>query len=60
MNVNTDIFCNMYADDTVIVTKDKESENAVALSNSVLCQIQEWCKVNNIRVNTSKTKHMLV
>ena len=53
------IFCNMYADDTVIVKVDICKADAIRGICLAFKQIQEWCVLNNIRVNIRKTKHML-
>ena len=38
----------------------KDADNAVAGSMSMFKKIQEWCILNNTRVNINKTKHMIV
>ena len=58
VRVNSDVFCNMSADDTVMVNSAKDMNSAVEMSEILLKQIQEWCVLNNIRVNQSKTRHM--
>ena len=60
MRVNTDIFCNMYADDTVIICNDMEASVAVEKSRMAFMSIQKWCECNRIVVNKTKTRHMLV
>ena len=59
VRVNTNVFYNMYADDTVIVSKNSDKKIAIKDVNEVFKQIQEWCMWNNIRVNKKKTRHML-
>ena len=54
------VFCNMYADDTVIVTKDINVEQAIEKSDLMFQKIVKWCAVNDISVNKKKTKHMLI
>ena len=53
-------FCNMYADDTVIVSANANSIKAIQESYSVFARIREWCDLNMIKVNKGKTKHMLL
>ena len=43
VRVNTDIFCNMYADDTVIICNDMEASGAVEKSRMAFMSIQKWC-----------------
>ena len=59
VRVDTTVFYNMYADDTVIVKKDTSIHNAVEGNVIVFSRVQDWCKLNNIRVNVKKTKHMV-
>ena len=55
--IHKDVFCNIYADDTVIVQTDKIADQAVEGSMYMFGKIEEWCTLNNIRVNVKKTKH---
>ena len=48
-----------YTDDTVMVCSDKDIECTINMSESVLSHVQEWCALNNIRVDRTKTRHML-
>ena len=60
INVNNNIFCNMYADDTVIVACDTDVEKVVGKVRTTFHEVQNWCILNNIRVNHKKTKHMII
>ena len=60
INVNDKMFCNMYADDTVIVSSSIDVDKAISDVRMVLGEIQDWCLMNNIKLNNRKTKHMLV
>ena len=60
VRVQNKVFWNIYADDTVIVNTNKDADIAVEGTKSTLEPIQEWCRLNNIRVNVKKTKHMIV
>ena len=55
-----DSFCNMYADDTVIVSSDSDINTAILKSRDMFVCINEWCAMNTIVVNKKKTKHMLI
>ena len=59
VNIMEDTFCNMYADDTVIVSNSASKRDAMEHSWSMFNSINEWCSLNRICVNKKKTKHML-
>ena len=54
MRMNDSVFCNMYADDTVIVCSDKDVGGAVCKSVNAFKEIQEWCLLNKIGLNKQK------
>ena len=60
VRMNDSVFCNMYADDTVIVCSDKDAGGAVCKSVNAFKEIQEWCLLNKIGLNKQKTRHMLL
>ena len=60
VNVCNADFTNIYADDTVIICADKSIDKAVDCSIATFGVIQDWCMLNNIVVNTKKTKHMIM
>ena len=47
VRVHKNVFCNMYADDTIIVCKDRDVNKAVEGSMLISEQIGEWCSLNN-------------
>ena len=59
VHVSSDVFCNMYADDTVIISTDICKETAMQNVGVAFNLFQDWCALNNIRVNKAKTRHML-
>ena len=60
VRINKNMFCNMYADDTVVVCRDKNCEYAEKQTGRIFDEIQQWCSMNKIKVNKRKTKHMIV
>ena len=60
VHIQNTVFYNIYADDTVVIYNDKDADNAVEGSMLIFNKIQEWCALNNIRVNIKKTKHMII
>ena len=53
-------FCNMYADDTVIVSSNIDAKEATLKSMYLFDKISEWCILNKIKVNRQKTKDMML
>ena len=51
-------FCNMYADDTVIICTEDSAQKAVEASSKKLEEVAVWCEKNKISLNMRKTKHM--
>ena len=60
VQVHNTVFCNIYADDTVVVHRNSKIDIAVSESIVTFESIHEWCKLNSIRVNAKKTKHMII
>ena len=58
VRVNDHMFCNMYADDTVIVCSSSDKTVAVEQTHLALKSIEQWCEMNKIVINLKKTKHM--
>ena len=54
------MFCNMSADDTVIICSDKVVQTACGMSNENMNKVGLWCEGNNIAINGKKSKHMIV
>ena len=55
-----EVFYNIYADDTVIVSSADSDVEAVSKNKDVIGEVEEWCKVNKILLNREKTKHMYI
>ena len=54
------VFTDLYADDTTLYCIDK-SEKCIEKQLQIALQaLTEWCKVNGMLINTSKTKVMLI
>lgn len=51
---------NLFADDTLITMSDRDVNSAVDKMNSELINISKWLKVNKLKLNTSKTKAMII
>ena len=60
MRMKNSVFCNMYADDTVIVCNDVDVNEAIGKTEIAFKEIQEWCFENKIALNKKKKRHMLV
>ena len=58
--ITGEVFCNMYADDTVIVASDNSSSIAIEKSFDALLAVKKWCMLNRINLNKKKTKHMII
>ena len=50
----------MYADDTVLVTENKNPADAVDKMQEILSRAAIWCRENKLTINAKKTKQMLV
>jgi hypothetical protein len=50
----------MYADDTTLYIYSKNPKDIEHKLNADLCNIESWCNMNNLAINTSKSKFMLV
>ena len=57
---DTDAEIIMYADDTVLLMKNKDPTTAVQEMQEILDYTSRWCVRNKLTVNAKKTKHMLV
>ena len=53
------VFCNMYADDTVIVSSGNDVNEACIGSEATLRKVGEWCDKNKIALNVKKSKHLI-
>ena len=48
----------MYADDTLLVNAGKNEESAIENSQNCFNKVLNWCKLNRLTLNESKTKHL--
>ena len=46
--IDDDVFCNMYADDTVVLCNGKTVTDACDCSSQMLIRISQWCEKNKI------------
>lgn len=53
-------FINLFADDTLIATVDKDLNTAVHKMNHELIKIAEYLNVNKLKLNVDKTKAMII
>lgn len=51
---------NLFADDTLITISDQDVVNAIGKINNDLEHVSMWLKTNKLKLNTSKTKAMLI
>ena len=49
----------MYADDTVACNAALSVDEAMKLTQLATNQVVDWCDMNHMTINVSKTKHML-
>ena len=49
----------LFADDTSLINSDSTLSNLYTKTNHDLAQIYNWCSVNKIALNLSKTKYMI-
>ena len=50
----------MYADDTVLYAIDANPKHSIIKCQSLLDKLENWCKLNKLTINISKTKHMFI
>ena len=50
----------LYADDTILYAADTNAEKACETNQASVNIVQEWCSLNRLSINATKTKHMLV
>lgn len=55
---STDQYIVLFADDTTILTKEATTDQAINVTNDALKSIHDWLIVNNLEINTNKTKFM--
>ena len=59
-SISPSIDIDMYADDTTLTTSSNTALNIESTLNREIKLISEWMKVNNLILNTNKTKFMLI
>jgi hypothetical protein len=57
LNLNADILC--YADDTVVLVKNKYYNELLKEANICLDLIKNWCDNNNLQFNLGKSKYVI-
>ena len=57
---NCDSHITLYADDTILYSADSDMYKACAKNRETLILLYEWCNLNRLTINVSKTKHMVV
>ena len=50
----------MYADDTLLLCKDKDINVVTVKAQKALTNLTSWCEVNKLTINFEKTKYMIV
>ena len=50
----------MYADDTVLLTCGEDQKKALDIKQSLFNNYVEWTSANGLKINVSKTKHMML
>ena len=50
----------MYADDTLLICKDKDINEVTIKAQKALTKLTLWCEANKLTVNFGKTKYMVV
>ena len=57
---STDVNLLLYADDTVVYFAHENPHNTCDIVQRCLKTICDWCALNKLTMNVTKTKHMLV
>jgi hypothetical protein len=57
LNLNANILC--YADNTVVLVKNKYYNKLIKEANLCLDLIKNWCDNNNLQLNLSKSKYVI-
>ena len=58
--IGDEVGITLYADDTVLYTKGRDSKRAVQLLNRGLEKLSTWCINNKLAINVKKTKHLVL
>ena len=59
-SLNPEVSTYMYADDTLLVCKSNNLNEAAEKAQNALEEMVVWCEENKLSINLSKTKHMMV
>lgn len=51
---------NLFADDSLVSVAAKTSEEGIQIMNSELKSLSQWLRFNKLKLNTSKTKYILI
>jgi hypothetical protein len=51
---------SIQCDDTIIFSTSSNLKTLEALMNSELDKVKEWCNVNKLSINISKTSYMII
>ena len=57
--LNTQVHFKLYADDTVLYVSDKKLDTAYPILQNEFLNFSTWCAINQLTINTKKTKSML-
>ena len=50
----------LFADDTALILSDKNMKSLNVTVNSELIKVEQWLNANNLSLNYSKTKYLLI
>ena len=59
-SLNPEVSTYMYADDTLLVCKANNLNEAAEKAQNALEEMVVWCEENKLSINLSKTKHIVV
>ena len=59
-NCSNNLLFKIFADDTNIFATSSNLKTLEALMNSELDKVKEWCDVNKLSINISKTSYMII
>ena len=59
-NCSTNLIFRIFADDTNLFASACDLKSLEALINSELEKVKEWCDVNKLSINLSKTNYMII
>lgn len=50
----------LFADDTLLIVKDRDPKTAIHKINDDMIEIEKWLNINKLKLNTEKTKWMMI